>query len=56
MYRTNLLSWLGASNQYRKFIPKYAELAKPLYDLLRLKDVLKNLRKKNGAVNCKKFR
>lgn len=50
----DLQSWLGTSNQYRKFIPMYAELAKPLYDLLCLKNVPKNLRKKSGAVNGKK--
>ena len=28
-----LQCWLGISNQYRKFIENYAEVAKPFYDL-----------------------
>ena len=49
-----LQSWLGVANQYRKYIQNYAEIAKPLYELIGLKDVPKQFRKKNGAVNGKK--
>ncbi|CAF1141767.1 unnamed protein product, partial [Brachionus calyciflorus] len=49
-----LQSWLVVANYYRKFIGNYAELARPLYELLGLKNVLSNLRKRNGAVNRKK--
>ena len=45
---------LGISNQYRKFIENYAEVAKPLYDLMDLKNVPNNCRKRNGAVNGRK--
>ncbi|CAF1078228.1 unnamed protein product, partial [Brachionus calyciflorus] len=47
-------SWLGVANQYRKYIQNYADIAKPLYDLIGLKDVPKQFRKKNGAVNGKR--
>ncbi|CAF0940190.1 unnamed protein product [Brachionus calyciflorus] len=30
--------WLGVANQYRKYIQNYAEIAKPLYELIGLKD------------------
>ena len=49
-----LQSWLGVANQYRKYIQNYAEIAKPLYELIGLKDVSKQFRKKNEAVNGKK--
>jgi hypothetical protein len=49
-----LQSWLGVANYYRKFIENYADLAKPLYDLMGLKNVPKNCRKRNGAVDGKK--
>lgn len=52
----DLQSWLGVANYYRKFIKNYAEIAKPLYDLLGLKDVPKSCRKKNGAVDGKKVK
>ena len=45
---------LGISNHYRKFIDNYAETAKPLYDLMELKNVPKHFRKRNGAVNGKR--
>ena len=49
-----LQSWLGVANYYRKYIQNYAEIAQPLYDLMGLKNVPKNCRKKNGAVDGKK--
>ena len=42
---------LGMANYSRTYIPKYAELVKPLYDLMDLKSVPENLKKKNGAAN-----
>ena len=44
-----LQRWLGVGNYLRKYIKNYAELAKPLYDLMDLKNVPKELRKRNGA-------
>ncbi|CAF0952553.1 unnamed protein product [Brachionus calyciflorus] len=49
-----LQSWLGVANYYRRFIKKYAQLTKPLYDLMDLKNTPSKFRKKNGAVNGKK--
>ncbi len=49
-----LKSWLGAANQYRKYIPRYAEITKPSYDLMEIQEVPKNLRKKNGSPDGKK--
>ena len=46
---------LGMSNYNRAYIPKYAELAKPLYDLIDLKGVPDNCKKKNGAENGNKI-
>ena len=37
-----LQRFLGMANYSRAYIPKYAELAKPLYDLIDLKDVPDN--------------
>ena len=42
---------LGMANYSRTYIPKYAELVKPLYNLMDLKNVPDNLKKKNGAAN-----
>ena len=44
---------LGMANYSRTYIPKYAEPVKPLYDLMDLKNVPINLKKKNGAANGK---
>ncbi|CAF1079374.1 unnamed protein product [Brachionus calyciflorus] len=49
-----LQSWLGVANYYRRFISHYAQKTKPLYDVMKLKEVPKNLRKKNGAVDRKR--
>ena len=43
------------ANYSRTYIPKYAELVKPLYDLMDLKNVPDILKKKNGAANEKKI-
>ena len=43
------------ANYIRTYIPKYAELVKSLYDLMDLKYVPDNLKKKNGAANGKKI-
>ena len=45
---------LGMTNYSRAYIHNYAELVKPLYDLMDLKNVPDELRKKNGAANGKK--
>ncbi|CAF1061186.1 unnamed protein product, partial [Brachionus calyciflorus] len=49
-----LQCWLGIANGYRTFIEGYAQIVKPLYDLMGLKDVPKKFRKKNGAEDGKK--
>ena len=46
---------LGIANYSRTYIPKYAELVKPLYDLMDLENVPENCKKKNGAANGKKI-
>ena len=45
---------LRMKNFSRAYIPRYAEIAKQLYDLMNVKNVPENLRKKNGAPNGKK--
>lgn len=47
-------SWLGTANQYRKYIQHYAEITKPLYDMMGLKNVDKKFRIRNGAVDGSK--
>ena len=37
---------MGMTNYSRAYIPRYAEIAKPLYDLMDIKNVPENLRKK----------
>ena len=44
-----LQAWLGAANYLRKYIPNFAQITQPLYNLVDQKKVPKNLRKKNGA-------
>ena len=41
-----LQCWLGIANGYRTFINGYAQIVKPMYDLMGLKDVPKKFRKK----------
>ena len=48
-----LQRWLGVGNYLRKYIKNYAELAKPLYDRMDIKNVPKELRKRNGSPNGK---
>ena len=45
---------LGMMNYSRLFIPDFAELSRPLYALLNLKEVPESLRKRNGAVDGKR--
>ena len=46
---------LGMTNYSRIYIPKYAEIVQPLYDLMNLKEVPAHQRKRsNGAVDGKK--
>ena len=45
---------LGMANNSRTYIPKYAELLKPLYDLMDLKNVPENLKKKTAQQMVKK--
>ena len=45
---------LGVMNYSRLFIPNYAELSRPLYALMNLKDAPDSVRKRNGAVDGKK--
>ena len=45
---------LGMTNYCRNYIPRYAHLVKPLYDLMDLKNAPTSAKKKNGAVNGKK--
>ena len=46
---------LGMTNYSRIYIPKYAEIVQPLYDLMNLKEVPAYQRKRsNGAVDGKK--
>ncbi len=49
-----LQAWLGTANYLRRYIKDYADIVKPLYDAMDLKNVPKNLRKKNGAPNGNK--
>ena len=46
-------SALGTFNYQREFIPMFAEIAQPLYDILELKNVPMSCRKKNGTANGK---
>ena len=46
---------LGMAYYSRPCIPIYAELVKPLYDLMDLETVPEKFRKKNGAANGKKI-
>ena len=48
-----LQAWLGVANYLRKYIEKYAEIVQPLYDIMELKNIPKNLRKRNGAPDGK---
>ena len=45
---------LGMTNYSRTYIPNYAEITKPLYDLMDIKNVPDKLLKRNGAPNGKK--
>ena len=49
-----LQGWLGVANYQRNYIPTYAQIVQPLYDIMELKKVPKSLRKKNGAPDGKK--
>ena len=42
------------TNYSRTYIPNYAEITKPLYDLMDIKNVPDKLLKRNGAPNGKK--
>jgi hypothetical protein len=50
-----LLGWLGAANYLRRYIPNYAQVTQPLYNLVDQKKILKSLRKKNGAPDGRKI-
>ena len=50
-----LPGWLGDANYLSKYIPEYAQVKQPLYNLEDQKNVPKYLRKRNGAPNGKKF-
>lgn len=45
---------LGSTNYSRDYIVSYAEITRPLFKIMNLKDVPKSKRKKNGAVDGKK--
>ena len=45
--------WLGAANYLRKYIVDYAEVVQPLYNMMKLKNIPKHLRKRNDAPNKK---
>ena len=49
-----LQGWLGAANFLRKYIPDYAQITQPLYNLVDQKNVPKSKRKRNGAPDGKK--
>jgi hypothetical protein len=51
---TELQAWLGFCNYFRRFIPQYALLAQPLYELTICKNIPQSMRKKNGAPNGNK--
>lgn len=46
-----LLSFMGLATYYRKFIPEFARIAKPLYDLMCTKHLGKAFKKKNGSID-----
>ena len=43
-----LQGWLGAANYLRKYIPDYAQITQPLYNLVDQKNKSKSKRKRNG--------
>jgi hypothetical protein len=49
-----LQRFLGIANYSRVYIDHYAEIARPLYEMVKLKDVPSKLRKRNNAVDGKK--
>ena len=51
-----LLGWLGAANYLRRYIPNYAQVTQPLYNLVDQKKIPKSLRKKKWCTRWKKDR
>ena len=51
-----LQACLGAANYLRKYIPDFAQITKPLHNVVDQKKVPKNLRKKNGGPMGKKIK
>ncbi|CAF0955455.1 unnamed protein product [Brachionus calyciflorus] len=51
----DLQSWLGVANYYMRLIKRYAQITKLLYEMMGIKDVPNKFKKKNGALDGKKF-